>query len=160
MRASCTESARGFTLPELVMVLVLVGVLAAVALPKLDAALTLRNTAWHDQVVAALRQARGTALAHRRLVCADVATGSVQLSIATTHPASACVTPLPGPDGQAAFARDDAAAATTVLPAGTLYFQPTGRVTRDGAGTLAGDRTVTVAGEDTIVVIGETGHVE
>ncbi len=159
MPASCTES-RGFTLPELVMVLVLVGVLAAVALPKLDAALTLRNTAWHDQVVAALRQARGTAIAHRRLVCADVATGSVQLSIATIHPASACGTLLPGPDGQPAFAVDAAAAATSVAPAGTLYFQPSGRVTRDGAGTLVADRAVSVAGEDAIVVIGETGHVE
>jgi MSHA pilin protein MshC len=159
MPASCTES-RGFTLPELVMVLVLVGVLAGVALPKLDAALTLRSAAWRDQVVAALRQARGTAISHRRLVCVDVATGSVQLIIAATHPASACVTPLPGPDGNAAFARDAAAASTTVAPAGTLYFQPTGRVTRDGAGTLVADRTVAVVGEDAIVVIGETGHVE
>lgn len=159
MRASCSES-RGFTLPELVTVLVLVGVLAAVALPKLDAAFTLRDAAWRDQVVAALRQARSAAHAHRRLVCAEVATGSVQLSIAATHPASACVSALPGPDGHAAFARATAAAATTVAPTGTLYFQPTGRVTRDGAGTLAADRTITVTGEDAIVVIGETGHVE
>ncbi len=159
MLASCTES-RGFTLPELVTVLVLVGVLAAVAVPRLDAAFALRDAAWRDQVVAALRHARSTAMSHRRLVCASVATGEVRLSIATTHPASTCTVPVPGPDAHAAFARDTSAAATALSPAGTIYFQPSGRVTGDGAGISALDRSISIAGTDDVVLIGETGHVE
>ncbi len=164
MRASCTDPPRGrdagFTLPELVMVLVLTGVLAAVALPKFDGALALRSSAWRDQVLAALRQAHSLAQSHRRLVCASVATGSVQLSIATVHPASACSAALAGPDGSAAFASDASAIATTPAPAGLLYFQPSGRVTSDGAGAIAVNRTIAIAGEADIVLIGETGHVE
>jgi prepilin-type N-terminal cleavage/methylation domain-containing protein len=164
MRASCIDASprqdAGFTLPELVMVLMLVAVLAAVALPKLDGALSMRSTAWRDQVLAALRHARSVAQSHRRLVCATVATGSVTLQIAAAHPANACTSTLPGPDGAAAFAVDASAIATTLAPGGNLYFQPSGRVTSDGAGSAAANRTITIAGETDIVVIGETGHVE
>jgi prepilin-type N-terminal cleavage/methylation domain-containing protein len=162
MHASCTERAPqlGFTLPELVIVLVLLGVLTAVALPKLDGALAMRETAWRDQIVAALRHARSTAISHRRLVCATVASGSVQLAIATAHGAGTCTAALAAPDGSAAWAADAAAIATTVTPGGPLYFQPSGRVTSDGAGVNAAARTIAVAGESAITVIGETGHVQ
>lgn len=153
------SSERGFTLPELVAVLVLVGVLAAVAMPKLDAALSLRNDGWHDEVVSALRLARASAVSHRRLVCASVAGGSVTLTIAATNPATGCTAALPGPDGSSTYASSNVGSAS-VSPAGTLYFQPTGRVTSDAAGTLASSRTITISGSDTISVIGETGHVE
>jgi MSHA pilin protein MshC len=110
--------------------------------------------------VAALRHARSTAISHRRLVCATVASGSVQLAIATAHGATTCTAALAAPDGGAAWAADAAAIATTVSPAGALYFQPSGRVTVDGAGIAAGTRTIAVTGEAAITVIGETGHVQ
>lgn len=152
--------ARGFTLPELVIVLVLLGVLAAVALPRLGAASAMRETAWRDQVVAALRHARATAISHRRLVCATVQSGSVQLAIAAAHGAAACNTALSAPDGTAAWASEAATIATTVSPAGTLYFQPSGRVSSDAAGLVASGRTISIGGETAIRVIGETGHVD
>ncbi len=156
----CAKSSeRGFTLPELVAVLILVGILAAVALPKFDAGLAIRNDSWRDEVVSALRHARQTAVSHRRLVCAVVASGSVTLTIAATNPASACTAPLPGPDGSATYASSNSGSAS-VAPAGTLFFQPNGRVTSDGAGATASSRTITIAGSDPITVIGETGHVE
>lgn len=163
MRASCTERqcrARGFTLPELVIVLVLLGVLAAVALPRLQGAVAMHETAWRDQVTAALRHARATAIGHRRLVCATVTSGSVQLAIAAAHGATTCTATLPGPDGHADWARSTTAVATTVTPAGTLYFQPSGRVTSDGAGLAASSRAIGIAGETDVVVFGETGHVQ
>ena len=159
MCARSSERQRGFTLPELLAVLIVVGVLAAVAMPKLDAGLSLRNDAWHDEVVSALRHARQTAVSHRRLVCASVGATSVSLTIAAANPAATCSASLPGPDGGAAYASTGSGSAS-LSPAGTLYFQPSGRVTSDGAGNSVSSRTITIAGSDTITVIGETGHVE
>ena len=110
-------------------------------------------------VVAALRHAQATAQSHRRLVCASVATGAVTLSIATSNPATACASALPGPDGGAAYASDDRGTATSVAPAGVLYFQPNGRITADGAGASATDRSVVIDGQDAIGIVAETGHV-
>jgi prepilin-type N-terminal cleavage/methylation domain-containing protein len=151
---------RGFTLVELVAVLLLASALAAVVLPRMQGALSFQDTAWRDQVLAALRHAQSTARGHRRLVCADLAAGQVVLRLATVNPATTCSQALPGPDGQAAFARDARAAALTVAPAGTLYFQPGGRVTTDGAGLNAADRSIAIAGEAAITLIGETGHAQ
>ena len=151
--------ARGFTMVELIAVLLLVGVLAVVALPRLDGTLGLRGTAWRDQVLAATLQARSLATGHRRLVCLTVATGAVQMTMASANPASSCNTTLPGPDGDARWAVDPASLAVTVNPAGTLYLQPDGRVTSDGAGLTAVNVSIAIAGETALQITGETGHV-
>ena len=151
--------ARGFTMVELIAVLLLVGVLAVVALPRLDGTLGLRGTAWRDQVLAATLQARSLATGHRRLVCLTVATGAVQMAMATANPASSCNTTVPGPDGDARWAVDPASLAVTVSPAGTLYLQPDGRITSDGAGLTAVNVSIAIAGETALQITGETGHV-
>ena len=151
--------ARGFTMVELIAVMLLVGVLAVVALPRLDGTLGLRGTAWRDQVLAATLQARSLATGHRRLVCLTVATGAVQMTMASANPASSCNTTLPGPDGDARWAVDPASLAVTVSPAGTLYLQPDGRVTSDGAGLTAVNVSIAIAGETALQITGETGHV-
>jgi prepilin-type N-terminal cleavage/methylation domain-containing protein len=148
----------GFTLMELVAVLVLVGVLAVTVAPRMDGALSLRTTAWRDQVLAALRQAGALAQGHRRLVCVNVASGAVTLTLSSANPATSCTAAVPGPDGNAAWARDANAPATAVSPAGTLYFQPNGRVTADGAGTSVVDRSISITGETAISLTAETGH--
>jgi prepilin-type N-terminal cleavage/methylation domain-containing protein len=160
MRANCSRtSGHGFTTIELVAVIVLMGVLAAVALPRIEGALAQRGDHWRDQVLAALRQAQATAQSHRRLVCATVAAGSVTLDIATANPATACASRLPGPHASGAWASDRRAIATSVSPAGMLYFQPSGRITSDGAGSAATDRSIAIDGQDPITVVAETGLV-
>ncbi len=150
---------RGFTAVELITVLVLVGVLAVVALPRLDAGRAMSGAAWRDQVQAALMQARGIAQSHRRLVCLTLATGEARLSMAATNPASSCNTTIAGPDGDARWAFDGNGIALVQSPAGTLYFQPDGRITGDGAGATVVDVSVTLAGEAPLQLVGETGHV-
>ena len=157
---SDARAARGFTLPELIVVILLVGILSVTAMPKLQAALNVRDDGWRDQIVASLRHAQKVAASHRRLVCADISATSVTLSIASANPASGCNLPLPGVDGQALAAASNGGAAAGITPPGTLYFQPSGRVTSDGAGNTASSRSIAIAGSDTITVIGETGHVE
>ncbi|MFO1328154.1 MAG: type II secretion system protein [Rubrivivax sp.] len=149
----------GFTIIELVAVLALTALVSLAVLPRLDAISSMRAAGWREQVLAALRHAQSTAQSHRRLVCVNVATGAVTLTLATTNPATSCPAALPGPDAQAAWARDGAAPSTTVAPAGVLYVQPTGRVTTAAAAdSTAVDRVISIAGEASITVVGETGH--
>jgi prepilin-type N-terminal cleavage/methylation domain-containing protein len=160
LAAPRSNRARGFTLVELVMVMVMLGVLAVVVLPRLSNGNAIRQSAWRDQVLAALRDARQTAVGHRRLVCASVAGGAVTLSIAVANPATSCSGAWRGPDGDTRWAHESSGIATTLSPAGTLYFQPSGRITSDGAGANAVNASVAIAGEPAIGVVGETGHVE
>ena len=154
------SSSRGFTLPELIAVLLLIGILAATAVPKLQGALSFRDDGWRDQVVAALHYAHKVSVGHRRLVCANVGAAGVTLSIASSNPATLCNTALPGLDGGALAADSKGAAGASVSPGGILFFQPSGRVSTDGAGSSAATRTITIAGQTPIVLVGETGHVE
>jgi Tfp pilus assembly protein FimT len=143
--------------------MVIAGVLAAVALPHLDGALNLRADTYRDQIVAALRLAGASAVSHRRLVCATVGATTVTLAIAAANPAGSCSAALPGVAGGAAggaAAFSSGGSTSSVTPAGMLYFQPSGRITSDGAGLNAGTWTIRVSGAGAIGVMGETGHVE
>ena len=158
MNARLTE--RGFTVVELIAVLVLVGLLAAVALPRLDALTGLRGDSWREQVVAGLRLAQSTAVSHRRLVCASFNAGHLELRVAAANPASSCSTALRGPDGGNRFTDSLPASSVVVSPAGTLFFQPDGRVSQDGAGASVGNRSISSSGVAGISVQGQSGHVE
>lgn len=144
---------------ELVAVLMLIGILAVVAVPKFDAALSMRSDTAHDEVVAALRYASQTAQSHRRLVCATVSASAVTLAIATSRGASACDTSLVGANGSASYTTNAGNTALGLSPAGTIFFQPDGRATSDGAGTSASTRSLTVSGSTSITILGETGLV-
>lgn len=152
---------RGFTLVELVTVLIIIGVLAFVALPHLDGSDEFRAAAFRDQVAAGLRHAQKSAVAHRRLVCASVAGNQLSLSVATAFGDAACASPLAGADGRVPAASSPAVAITlTATPAGPLYFQPSGAVSSDGAGTTPTDFSLTVSGLPALTAHGTTGHVE
>ncbi len=146
---------------ELVAVLMLTAAMAVVVLPRLDVLSSMRGAAWRDQVLASLRHAQSVASSRRRLVCVTVVTGTVSVKVAATNPALSCLLELAGADGSPAWASDPQAPATTVSPGGTLYIQPSGRITMDGdRDSAALDRTIAIDGESSIVVVGETGHAE
>lgn len=152
----------GYTMVELVVVMVLVGVLSAVALPKLGVLTSVRDDAWRDSLVAGLRYAAKSAVAQRRLVCATLSNTQLTLTVASANPASSCSNNLFGPDGSNVFATSqNTGATTTMTPAGTIYFQPDGRSTSDGAGLTPADRSISPTGASgTVLLIGQTGHVE
>ena len=94
---------RGFTLMELIMVMVILGVLAVFAAPRIFNSDDFYARGFHDETLGLLRYAQKTAVAQRRMVCVTFAAGptppaSAILSIASLEGPSACDTALIGPN--------------------------------------------------------------
>ena len=150
----------GFTLVELIAVMVVLGILSAVALPRMMNNQALAGAAFQSDVVSALRYAQKSAVSHRRLVCATLTATTVTLAIATNNPDTSCAVgaALPSPDGTLYQSRDGSVQASG-YPAG-LYFQPAGTITSDGAGATLYSGTISITGQGApITIVGATGYV-
>lgn len=75
----------GFTLIELIMVMLLIGVLAVFVVPRLNTS-DFESRGFHDETLALLRYAQKIAIAQRRTVCVALNSGGVALSIDTDTP--------------------------------------------------------------------------
>ena len=95
----------GFTLVELVVVMVVVGVLAIGVLPRFLARADLDARGFFDATESVLRYAQKSAIAQRRNVCvAFSAAGAAPTTVTLTIASAAvgpCDTPLTGPTGVA-----------------------------------------------------------
>lgn len=149
----------GFTMVELITVMVLIGVLAAIAIPKLMGDNITEAAVYGDRVASALRTAQKAAVAKRRTVCLDTAAGT--LSVRTAVGPGPCTAGL-GADATGLFANDNAAIGMNGAPA-ELRFQPDGSVT-DINGVQVGEIRIgiTLGGnpQRTIRIDGGTGHVD
>lgn len=141
------QSEAGFTIVELVTVMVLVGIVAAVAIPRFVGRGAFDTRGYQDQVVVAIQYARQQAVAQRRQVCVaiDVAGVLTITRAPAPPPAGACNgTPLTNPATGAAYA---VAPPTGVAAAGiggtalplTLNFDQLGRPNAAVALRIAGD---------------------
>lgn len=145
------KRAAGFTLIELVTVMILLGILAAVAIPRMTGLSDYRALEFRDRTVTTLRYAQKTATSHRRTVCVAFTATTVTLTI--DHDKSgACngqALNLPGSTANELRSGDAANAAFNPVPAGFNFLA-------DGTGT---DMTLAIAGQTAIDVVGATGHV-
>ncbi|GHU07784.1 hypothetical protein FACS1894158_16480 [Betaproteobacteria bacterium] len=142
---------RGFTLVELVVTLIVLGILAAFVAPRLMARTDFDARGFYDATAATLRYAQKSAVAQRRTVCVSFAGNSVTLTIAGAFGDTTCDTPLAGPDGVAPYtlaAPPDVG--FTPLPAG-FSFLPSGQA--------SADREIKVTGK-IIKVWAATGYVQ
>lgn len=146
----------GYTVVELITVMVVLGIISAIALPRLMGN-DMAGPAFRAELVSALRYAQKTAVSHRRLVCATVTASAVSLSIAAQNGSTACDTALSLPDGSGSYASKDSAVTATAV---TLYFQPAGTITSDGAGATTASGSITVTGLTSIAYQGATGYVQ
>jgi MSHA pilin protein MshC len=95
----------GFTLVELVAVIIIVAILAVVAIPRMFNPQDFQSRAFYDQTTAALRFAQKAAVAQRRTVCVAFGTASVTFTVASNAGTANC-TPgvgLVGPDGKVPY---------------------------------------------------------
>ncbi|HXU92158.1 MAG TPA: prepilin-type N-terminal cleavage/methylation domain-containing protein [Gallionella sp.] len=115
---------RGFTMVELITIMVIAGILAAVAAPRFFDNNVFQSRGFADEVVASLRYAQKIAIAQRRTVCVAFAADSVTLTIDSDIPADGACNPAPAgnvqtPTGGPAYVVTAPAGVTfAVVPAG------------------------------------------
>ena len=153
LNASCLKTSPGFTLIELIMVIVLVGVLSVFIAPKLFNSDDFNARGFHDQTLAFLRYAQKTAIAQRRPVCVVFSLNGLALTMDadanTATGSNGCETSLTAPSGGTLTARG--AAQYAVTPSVTVF----GALGQPGA-----SQTIQVAGvAKQIVVEAVTGYV-
>lgn len=156
------RSPAGFTLVELIIILVLIGILAVAALPRFWDRDVFNSRGFYDETLSALRYAQKTAIAQRRNVCATFTTNNtVTLTIAANPGApgvALCNTPLAGPQGITPFVVTGGTINYSSPPT-NFQFDALGRPFRTSDFSSFG-QTINVVGSPlNIVVTPETGYV-
>jgi MSHA pilin protein MshC len=144
---------RGFTLIELITTMILVGILAFVALPRMDLLRGWDEIGYRDRVKSTLEYARKSAVAQRRLVRVTIAGSGLTVEAQVQTPegegtAGWVALNLPG-DSINSFA---APGVVSLTPANDV-------VIFDALGRPDAAKAFTVTGGGTINIEAETGHV-
>ncbi|OGT24889.1 MAG: hypothetical protein A2342_03605 [Gallionellales bacterium RIFOXYB12_FULL_54_9] len=142
---------------ELVITMVVIGIMAAVAVPRFFDGNVFQARGFADQLKATMRYAQKMAIAKNRFICVAFTGTSITLTIDGTmpdasHTSAACPgDPLASPTGQTPYILS-ASGAVTLSGGSVFYFSPQGR-----ASTA---QNITVNGYAIpIAVEAETGYV-
>jgi MSHA pilin protein MshC len=147
---------QGFTIVELVAVLLITGIIAAVVMPRFIGRNSFDEMGFFDQSLNMVRYAQKLAIAQRRTVWVnlDAASNTICLSYDTTLPT--CTTePTPkvvDPANDQWFSKS-APNNVTLATTASFSFSPLGRP------NLANNLTITITNAGSFVVERETGYV-
>jgi MSHA pilin protein MshC len=144
---------RGFSLVELILVMVIAGILAAVAVPRLVGRNSFDTRGFADQLAATVRFAQKLAVAQRRDVFVQLTASDATLCYLATTPCPA-VSRAPGPGGEKPYTIS-APNGVAIAPAMVLGFSMGG--VPDTTAQL--DIQVSGAGTHHVFVEQETGYV-
>ena len=150
---SCNHP-RGFTLIELIVTMILLGILAVYALPRFADRQTFDTRGFADQTRAAIQFARKVAVAKGRNVCISASGSTLALTMAATRGQSvACTGNVINPATGAAY--------SLTSPVANVSYSGSLSLTFFGDGTPSAAGTLTVSGDSniTINVSATTGYV-
>lgn len=152
---------RGFTMVELIAVIVIVGILALVAGPRFFDRGLYDSRGFYDQVISTLRYAQKEAIAQHHYICVLFSGSSVTLTLdpispdPTTHPAATCPgsSNLANPAGGASYSISNTNG-VTLSGYSNFYFDALGKPS-------VAPQTITVSGYTStpITLEKETGYV-
>lgn len=146
---------------ELITVMVLIGVLAAFALPRLMGESTTGAALFADQVASGMRMAQKSAVARRRTVCVATTASTLTLRVRTAvGNGLTCDAQMTGVDDGLYDSKDAGIVMSGAPP--VLLFRPDATID-DGSGARLGslDIRITANGDTrrTITLDGGTGYV-
>lgn len=146
------KRSHGFTLVELVAILVVAGILLAVAAPRFFSAATFSARGYADQTAAFLRYAQKLAIARHGNVYVQADGATLGLCLDATAP---CPTgrDATGPDGSRPYRVSAPSGVSLVVNGGNFSF--------DAQGRPSGGRSLDITGDvlRTLSVEAETGYV-
>lgn len=149
------QSEHGFTLVELIVTMVIVGILAVAVMPRFASTTVFDERRFYDATLAILRYAQKSAVAQRRTVCVSFgANSSITLTIDTNfNDGGTCPTDLAGPAGGAPH--------TLTPPAGVAFTAVPANFTFLPSGSASQGQVLTVGGmaATPITVVAATGYV-
>ena len=143
-------SSRGFTMVELILVIAVAGILAAVAVPRMMGRTGFDTRGFADQLSATVRFAQKLAIAQRTDVFVRLTANDATLCYD-----AACATPAPGPGGEKPY--------TIAAPGGVAIASPLAVLAFDAGGrpntAVQLDIQVNGSGTHHVFVERETGYV-
>ena len=155
MRPGRPSRCRGFTLGELVVTIVIMGILAAIAVPRLMSSKGFASRGFYDEAQAVVRFAQKTAIAWRRSVVVCISASEIS---AISNADCAAPVPINHPTSGVAL--------KSIAPDGvTLSSVPPGSFSFNGMGSPSAAVTITLTSTITgdparqIIVAAETGYV-
>jgi MSHA pilin protein MshC len=137
----------GFTLIELIMVMVIMGVLAVYAAPRILNTGDFTARGFHDETLSLLRLAQKTAVVQRRVVCVDLNATGIALTIDTN------ITPDGACDGPVALPNTPRGGTGLSSSVASFKFTALGKTDQSAA------ITVSIANSTPITVEADTGYV-
>jgi len=142
--------ADGFTLIELVVILIIIGVLAVAVLPRLADQSAFEARGFYDETLSILRYGQKAAVAQRRMVCATFTATSVTLQIANNFD-GVCDKDLTGPGGSAPY---------QVNAHGQVQFSPVpSAISFNPDGSASTGASIQISGASNAIMLdGKTGY--
>jgi MSHA pilin protein MshC len=157
LHGSWVKNQRGFTLVELITVLVIAGILAVAAVPRFFDRTSFDSRAFYDRTISTVRYAQKLAIAERRFVCVGIASNVITLTYDATPPSAAHTTAscpgsdLTSPEGATPYKIYSPSGVTVTPSSATFNF--------DALGSIAATQTITVSSYGAVTVEAGTGYV-